>query len=159
MFIICSLYIEVRVQLSFAGGKDFNVRQRIEGGKKDLSKGRLRTIIIRSKTQRTRVNLKTKMLMFGHVFLLLTRYKLRGGVKKKWYFLVVPTTRWPNPPPPSCGQSTTFLWKFFYLLRIPWYGKIIEQIGKWNSPPPPQHQLGQVKEHSQSQPKTQPKTG
>ena len=79
--------------------------------------------------------------------------------QKKWYFWVVPTTKWPNPP--SCGQSTTFLWEIFYLLRIPWYGKIIEQIGKWNFHPlpPPQPKLGQVKVHCQSQSKTQPKTG
>ena len=53
-----------------------------------------------------------------------------GRRKKKWYYWVVPTTKWPTPPP-SCGQSTTFLWEFFYLLRIPWYGKIIDQIWKF----------------------------
>ena len=56
----------------------------------------------------------------------------KGWRQKK----VVPTTKWLDPPP-SCGQSTTFLCEILYLLRIPWYGKIIEQIGNWNFHPSP----------------------
>ena len=35
---------------------------------------------------------------------------VRGGVKKKLYFWVVPTTKWPtSPPPPVTSTSTIFL--------------------------------------------------
>ena len=44
---------------------------------------------------------------------------LRGGVKKKWYFWVVPTTKWPIDPPTSCGQSTTFFVRIFFCLESP----------------------------------------
>ena len=44
---------------------------------------------------------------------------IRGDVKKAVVL--------GGAPPPICGQTTTFLWEFF-LLRIPRYGKIIEQI-------------------------------
>ena len=49
--------------------------------------------------------------------------------------------KWPNLPPPP-----TFWW--FFLLRIPWYGKIIDQNWKWScyqSPLLPQPQLGQIR--------------
>ena len=34
-------------------------------------------------------------------------------------------------------KAPLFLWEIFHLLRIPWYGKIIEQIGNWNFHPSP----------------------
>ena len=40
----------------------------------------------------------------------------RGDVKKKWYFWVVPTTKW-RPPP--LVKVPVFLWENFLLLRIP----------------------------------------
>ena len=44
-----------------------------------------------------------------------TKEIIRGGVKKKWYFWVVPTTNWPTPLPlPSCGQTNTFLMGIFF---------------------------------------------
>ena len=60
----------------------------------------------------------------------------KGRRRKKWYFWVVPTTKWP-PPPLVVVKVPLFLWEIFYLLRIPWYGKIIEQIGNWNFHPLP----------------------
>ena len=67
---------------------------------------------------------------------------------------MVLTTKWPTP---LCGK--------FSLLRIPWYGKIIEQIWKLNfyPPPPPLPTLIRPSQiHSQSQLESciqQPKIG
>ena len=45
---------------------------------------------------------------------------VRGGVKKVVLLGGAHHKVAHPPPPPSCGgQSTTFLWEIFYLLRIP----------------------------------------
>ena len=52
----------------------------------------------------------------------------------------------PLPPSPSCGESTNFFCRnFFFILRIPWNGKIIHQTWKWNFPPPSPPQLCQIR--------------
>ena len=43
----------------------------------------------------------------------------RVGVKKKWYFWVVPTTKWPTPLPLVVVKVPLFCGKFFICLESP----------------------------------------
>ena len=76
-----------------------------------------------------------KNLILMDVYLVCKYFLVSEGRRqKKWYFWVVPTTKWPTTPPPLpvVVKVPPFLWEIFVLLRIPWYGKIIEQIWEWN---------------------------
>ena len=49
----------------------------------------------------------------------------RQKTKIKWYFWEVPTTNWPTPPLPSCGQTNTFFGGIFFCLESPDMEKLI----------------------------------